>query len=124
MRRQLGLALGLAAMTACIHSGPAPLEPAGAFSFETVVEGQAVGGRIVITEAEGRYGGVIEPNWGPPPATILDVTVADPEITIVATWGAEDVVLYMTFTGDTFTGEWVMGFDGGDLTGARLPAER
>jgi hypothetical protein len=27
----------------------------------------------------------------------------------------------MTFTGDTFTGEWVMGFDGGDLTGERLP---
>lgn len=52
------------------------------------------------------------------------MTVADPEITIVATWGGEDVVLYMTFTGDTFTGEWVMGFDGGDLTGARLPAER
>lgn len=121
MRRQLGLALGLAAMTACIHSGPAPLEPVGEFSFQTVIDGEERSGRIVIEGSPGQYKGLVVPDWGPPPLPILDVTVADPEITVVADLGGEDLFIYMTFTGDTFIGEWVMGFDGGDMTGERLP---
>jgi hypothetical protein len=124
MRRWLGLAVGLAVVTSCsVRSGPAPLEPVGEFSFETVVNGQPADGRIVIEGSSGDYTGQVVPNWGVPAVPIVDVVVEDPNITVVADWGAEDLVIYMTFTGDTYTGEWVMGFDGGDITGARVTAE-
>ena len=124
MRRQLGLLVGLVAVMSCsARSGPVPLEPVGEFSFETVVDGQVADGRIVIEGSAGQYKGLVVPNWGPPPGPIIEVTVADSEMTVVADWGGEDLVIYMTFTGDTYTGSWSMGFDGGDMTGARQMAE-
>ncbi len=99
---------------------PAPLEPAGTYSFDTIYQGQPVTGKIYITGSAGAYGGEVVPNQGPPPTPILSVTVDGQEVTIIADAGGEDLLITMTFEGDNYTGVWSLARDSGELSGARL----
>jgi hypothetical protein len=116
-------------VTACAAKGaveapaptPAPLDPVGVYSFSTIYQGGPMTGRIVIRGAPGSYTGMVEPAGGPPPTQIYSVTVEGQKLLILADAGGEDLMLEMTFTGDRYTGSWMLGFDSGEMTGARVP---
>lgn len=99
---------------------PVDLDPVGTYTFETSFEGQTITRAIVITGSPGAYGGSVEPDVGPPPVPITDVTVNGQEITLAADAGGEELIIVMTFTGKTYTGTWVLGFDSGELRGERV----
>jgi hypothetical protein len=125
MRRLFGVTLALAVTAACAR-GPAPLEPAGTFSFETIVQGAQVTGTIVIDPGavEGQYQGSVRPGWGPPPVPIVEVTVLEREMTVVADWGGEELVIVLVFDedGGACVGSWALGLDFGEMTGERMPS--
>ncbi len=100
---------------------PTPLDPVGSYSFSTVYQGEPTTGRIVIRGAPGNYTGIVEPTSGPPPVEIYAVTVEGQQVRILADAGGEDLMITMTFTGDRYTGSWVLGFDSGELSGSRIP---
>jgi hypothetical protein len=83
-------------------------------------------GKIVVDPgaAEGQFEGVILPDQGPPPMPIIDVTFEEREMTIVGDAGGEELFIVLTFDedGETFTGNWMIGFDGAPVTGQRVPA--
>jgi len=115
------------AAAACAH-GPRPLEPVGAFSFETMYQGQPMTGKIVIDPgaAEGQYEGVVQPDQGAPAVPILEVTVLEREMTIVGDAGGDELYIVLTFDEDgvAFTGSWMIGFEGSPMTGKRMqPAD-
>ncbi len=131
MRRtsSLFLALAVAAGTvACAAKAsvdapppaPAPLDPVGVYSFSTLYQGEPMTGRIVIRGAPGSYTGVVEPTAGAPPVEIYSVTVEGQQVRILADAGGDDLMMTMTFTGDQYTGSWVLGFDSGEMTGTRV----
>jgi hypothetical protein len=128
MRRLLGTTLTLAVAAAACVRGPAPLEPVGTYSFETLYQGQFMTGTIVVDPgaAEGQYQGVVRPDNGPPPVPIIEVTVLEREMTIVGDAGGDELIIVLVFDeeGVTYTGSWVIGFDSGEMTGQRQPAER
>ncbi len=124
----LFLALAVAGgVTACAAKGaveapvPTPLDPVGVYTFSTIYQGGPMTGRIVIRGVPGNYTGMVEPAEGPPPTEIYSVTVEGQELLILADAGGEDLIVKMTFTGDRFIGSWIVGFDSGDMTGARVP---
>ncbi|NIM52270.1 MAG: hypothetical protein GTN62_13355 [Gemmatimonadales bacterium] len=121
----VGAAVGCASGTAgappaTAEPEPEAVDPVGTYSFETTYQGQTVTGRIVITKTGESFGGVLEPDAGPPPVDIYRVTVDGQEMTVIGDAGGEDLVITMTFTGDTYTGSWVLGFDSGELKGERI----
>ncbi|MGD2135179.1 MAG: hypothetical protein PVF27_03420 [Gemmatimonadales bacterium] len=128
LRLSAGLIAAAVLAAGCARGGgeppapvtPPPIDPVGAYSFETTVEGQTVTGRVVIRGEPGNYTGMIEPDMGPPPIEIYSVTVEGQQVTVVGDAGGEDVVITMTFEGDTYTGNWVLGFDSGEISGRRI----
>lgn len=125
----LALIIGVAAGTvACAAKAPvdapppapAPLDPAGVYSFSTIYQGEPMTGRIVIRGVPGSYTGVVEPTAGAPPVEIYSVMVEGQQVRILADAGGEDLMMTMTFTGDQYTGSWVLGFDSGEMTGTRV----
>ncbi len=130
MKRLSAFALATIALTvsACASGGgaaapapePQPLDPVGTYSFESSYQGQAITGQIIIRGTPGNYSGSVEPMEGPPPVEIYSVRVEGQQITVFGDAGGEDLVITMNFTGGTYTGTWVLGFDSGELTGERL----
>jgi hypothetical protein len=120
------LAVALMFGAACSYgtSGgtPAPvsLDPVGTYTFETSFDGQAITGEIIITGSKGAYGGSVEPDVGPPPVPITEVTVSGWEITLTADAGGEVLIIVMTFTGNSYTGSWALGLDSGELKGEKV----
>jgi hypothetical protein len=102
---------------------PAPLEPVGSYTFSSVFEGQPIAGTIVIRATEDGYTGLVDPKNGPPQVPVYAVTVEGQTMTLFGDAGGDDLVITMEFTGDRFTGSWVVGFDGGEISGMRVPAE-
>jgi hypothetical protein len=99
---------------------PQPLDPVGVYSFETAYQGQAVTGRVTIRGEPGSYSGIIEPDAVAPPMDIYSVVVDGQQVTVVADAGYDDLVITMKFTGDSYTGTWVLGVDGGEMKGTRV----
>ena len=131
MRRTAILVLALAGgLAACAAKGgveasapapaAAPLDPVGVYSFSTTYQGGPMTGRIVIRGAPGSYTGTVEPAGGPPPTEIYSVIVEGQELQIVADAGGDDLTIAMKFSGDRFTGSWLLGFDSGEMTGTRV----
>jgi hypothetical protein len=114
----------LAFFAAC--SGPAgepepapPLDIAGTYTLATNIQGSAVQGQIEITGEPGAYGGSVFTEYtGRIP--IASVTVAGSEVTIVLDSPQGPVTVLLGFTGDTFTGEWSSGDDGGTVEGRKI----
>jgi hypothetical protein len=99
------------------------LDPVGVYNFEASFEGQMINGRIVIRGEPGSYTGMVEPTTGPPPVEIYSVSVEGQVMTIFGDAGGEDLVITLTFVGNTYTGTWALGFDSGELSGSRVEQE-
>ncbi len=105
---------------------PAPaqqeaLDPVGTYTFSTTFQGMTVSGRIIIRGEPENYTGMVEPTEGPPPVEIYAVMVEGQKITVYADAGGDDLIMTMEFAGgSSYTGSWMLGFDGGELTGEKV----
>lgn len=99
---------------------PAVLDPVGTFSFSTVFQGDSLHGEIVIRGDSGRYAGMVTPTSGPEPVEIYMARVEGQTLTVFGDAGDDDLIITMQFTGDRYTGSWALGFDTGEMFGARL----
>ena len=98
---------------------PKPMDITGTYEYTTAVNGSTVNGQIVITGTAGAYGGRITSNAFPE-FPITKATVDGKVITIKASSDNGDVDLVLTMNGDAFTGKWVLGESGGELSGKKL----
>ena len=113
----------MAAGDAAAAPEPAPpevLDPAGTYSFATIYQGEPLEGRIVIRGESGRYAGRVTPSRGPEPVEIYTVRVDGQTLTLYGDAGNDALIVTMKFTGDSYTGTWVLGFDGGEMSGSKL----
>lgn len=101
----------------------AALDPVGTFTFSTVFQGDSLTGEIVIRGEPGRYSGMVTPTSGPEPVEIYMARVEGQTLTVFGDAGDEDLIITMQFTGDRYTGSWALGFDTGEIFGARLKPE-
>lgn len=105
--------------TAATAGARAELDPVGTHSFSTTVQGAAVDGQLRITGSRGDWSGVIQTEaTGELP--LSSVAVDGPELRVTAETPDGPVRLRLMFSGDTFTGDWTLGADGGAIRGRRL----
>lgn len=121
MKRILAAALLLVA-AACAPANPTPLalNPVGVFAFTTAVNGSEVTGAVEVTGQPGAYGGRVRTSITPD-MPITGVEVTEQQMVVSGSAPQGPLTIDMTFTGDTFTGTWQLGGDGGDLAGRRTP---
>lgn len=128
MRALAATAAAVVLIAGCASGGaqpmnePAPWTPVGTFEFSTTVQGMGIGGTMEIAGQGDMLTGMIsvDPALGLPPLPMQTVEVAGREVTITADAGGEPVFMVLMFSDDdTFTGEWSMSGDGGDVTGVR-----
>jgi hypothetical protein len=125
MRQHSVLLASAIALVGCARGSsappaPAPLDPVGVYRFETAYQGQTVTGRVTVSGEPGSYSGSVEPDAVAPPMDIYSVVVQGQQMTLVCDAGGDDLVMTLTFSGDDFTGTWVLGMDGGEVKGARV----
>ena len=102
---------------------PAAVDPVGTYNFSTIFQGGPLTGRIVIRGEPGRYTGMLTPASGPGPVTIYSLSVEGQTMTLFGDADGDDLIVTMTFTGDSYTGTWALGFDGGEMSGSRVKPE-
>ena len=140
MTRLLTLAIATLALSACASSGtqssapaptpvatapavvapaPAAFNPAGAYDFTTEVNGAPMKGTLTITGKPGAYGGKMTSDIMPE-LPINSVLVEGQTVKLLADTPQGSVTINITFVGDTFTGNWELGGQGGNLTGKRI----
>lgn len=119
MKRLFAAAL-LLFIAACASAprGPAPLNPAGVFEFETTVDGGPVTGSVEITGQPDTYTGTIRTSVTQD-MPIAGVAVDGNLLVVTADTPDGVLTLRMRFTGDEFTGGWTLAGDGAPLTGRR-----
>ena len=97
------------------------LNPVGAYDFSTVVESSQVTGTIEITRRDdGSYTGRIFSTMFPE-IPITRASVEGNRLLLAASMEGQQIVMELTFTGDTFTGGWSLGDGsmGGAISGKR-----
>lgn len=139
MQRCLTTVVATLALSACASSGtqapapmaapvaaapapppkPAPLNPVGAYEFATEVNGAPMKGNLTITGSAGAYGGKMTSDIMPE-LPITSVSVDGQIVKLLADTPQGTVTITLTFTGDTFAGNWELGGQGGNLTGKRV----
>lgn len=126
------LALLLGACASSQSSAPAPaapvvvqvavapprLDPAGAYEFSTVVNGQATTGTMEMTGTPGAYTGKILTNMFPE-IPIVSAVVEGDAINVKANMPDGELLIHMVFTGRDFKGNWMLGGQTGEFNGKK-----
>lgn len=95
------------------------LDPVGSYTFTTTVQGMAVDGQLRITGSTGAWGGSLYSTaTGELPLSSVEVDGRQLRLTAETPDGT--VYIRMNFQGDTFTGDWSLGAEGGSLQGRRV----
>lgn len=98
---------------------PTEVDPVGTYTFSTTVQGMAVDGQMRIGGSRGSWGGSIYSDvTGEMP--ISRVTVDGQQVVVLADTPDGPVRIRMMFNGESFSGDWVLGADGGTLRGRRI----
>lgn len=122
MRVLLGVTLAVLASAGGVRAqveAPVPVDPAGSYSFETVVDGQPMTGTFEIVKVGDAYAGsVSSDHMGE--MTITAVSVDGQRLILDVLTEDGTVQLYLTFAGNNFSGYWQLGDQSGDLTGRRI----
>ncbi len=126
MSRSTPLLLAAVVLAGCAHRAaeppvPAPLEPAGTYAFASTYQGEPITGIMVIRQTDTGFTGVVEAETGPPPVPVYAVTVEGNTMTVFGDTGGDDLIITLEFAGERFTGSWVVGFEGADISGSKLP---
>lgn len=95
------------------------LDPVGAYSFDTEVNGSAVVGQIEVTQSGGALGGRITSDHFPEFA-ITKVTTEGQTMKVTADTPNGPVNFTMRFAGPEFTGEWALAGQTGKVQGKRV----
>ncbi|HUG42037.1 MAG TPA: hypothetical protein VMM12_16330 [Longimicrobiales bacterium] len=95
------------------------LDPVGTYAFSTTVQGAAVDGQLRITGSRGAWGGSFYSD-ATGELQLSSVRVDGQELRLDADTPDGRVHVRLVFSGDTFTGDWTLGADGGALRGRRL----
>lgn len=90
------------------------INPLGIYDFTTFIQGQAVSGTIRIERMQGRYRGGIM-TTGLSPMSILNVAVDGQWLTIRSNTGTNPLELILAFVGNSFTGEWIIRNEAGEI---------
>lgn len=99
---------------------PEALDPLGTYTFSATYQGMTIPGRINVSGEPENYTGLIEAE-GQPPVEIYSVMVEGQKITVYGDAGGDDLIMTMEFAaGSSFTGTWMLGFDGGEMTGEKI----
>lgn len=97
---------------------PADIDPTGTFSLSTTIQGMAVDGQMRIAGEPGSYDGSFYSDvTGELPFSA--VSVEGDRVTITADTPDGAIEIRLLFDGDTITGEWSGGNDGGAVRGRR-----
>ena len=80
------------------------LDPVGIYDFTTDVEGQTIAGTITITGSPGAYSGSVTSDMGT--ISLRNIVVDGMDLTFVGDSPDFTVAFALTFSGDSFTGEW------------------
>lgn len=99
---------------------PAGIDPVGTYEFSTVVQGEAVTGRIDITGTPGAYTGRIVTGTFPEIPVISANVASDNILDVKASMPDGELVIHMVFTGSEFKGNWSVMNDSGDIHGRKL----
>jgi hypothetical protein len=95
------------------------LDPVGVYDFSTEVEGQTLTGTLTITGSPGAYSGSMSTDMmGTFPLRSFSVDGMD--LMFMADLPDATVSFFLTFEGDSFTGEW----DAGGMTGFMSGSKR
>jgi hypothetical protein len=109
---------GCAGPTGEPDPAPAP-EITGTYTLSTTIQGSPVEGRMRITGEPGDYGGYVYTDFtGELPISRVEVDGTAASLTVETPDGPASVRL--DFAGDSFTGEWAAGGDGGTIRGRRV----
>lgn len=122
MKKSIFRVVAVLVLAGCASTGapePAVMDMAGSYTFTTTVQGMGVNGQMRITGTPGSYKGAAYTDvTGEIP--ISSVEVEGSRATIVAETPDGPVEIRMVFAGDTFTGSWALGGDGGSIQGRRV----
>ena len=129
VRKTLFLLMTALLVAGCAASpGPEPaapsaaqlaLDPVGTYNFTTTVQGMSVTGQAVIGGTRGSWtGSLYSDATGELP--IRSVSVSGNQITMLADSPDGTVQIRMLMDGETFTGDWSLGAEGGTLRGRRV----
>ena len=96
------------------------LDPLGTYTFSATYQGMTIPGQVIVRGEPENYTGMIEAE-GQPPVEIYSVMVEGQKITVYGDAGGDDLIMTMEFAGgSSFTGTWMLGFDGGEMTGEKI----
>lgn len=100
-------------------SGPVDIDPVGSFTLNTVIQGTPVDGQMRIRGEPGSYTGAAYTNMTGE-LTFSSVSVDGNQVFLTAETPDGPVDIQIIFDGDTFTGTWSLGADGGAVSGRRV----
>lgn len=123
MRTKLGV-LSVLFLAACASAGrsdagPVDVDPVGAYTLTTMIQGTPVSGQMRIAGEPGAYTGAVYTSFtGELP--IRSVSVDGSRVLITASTPDGPVDVQVTFDGDAFSGTWMLGADTGTIEGRRV----
>lgn len=124
MRASTGV-LSVAFLAACASTGgqvasePADVDPVGSYTLTTVIQGTPVDGQMRIRGEPGSYTGAAYTAMTGE-LTFSSVSVDGNQIYLTAETPDGTVDIQIMLDGDTFTGTWTLGADGGAVSGRRV----
>ncbi len=99
---------------------PAALDPVGAFSAATEVNGAPISGKLTIVKTATGYGGRFVSDAFPE-MPVSKVIVNGQTLTVDLETPNGTASVTMVFTGSDYTGQWDLGGQSGSMKGKRLP---
>lgn len=121
MRNLFALFAAAALVAGCATAEPEPRAPelAGVYTFSTMVQGMPVDGQMRITGEPGAYGGSLYSQFTGE-LVFTSVTQTGNAVTLLAETPDGPVEIQVVMEGQTFTGDWAMGQQGGSIQGQKV----
>lgn len=122
MKKMFSFALMTLVLSGCATMGSeAAVETdlAGMYTLTTMIQGMSVNGQMRITGEPGAYDGAIYTDFtGELPMS--SVNADGNHATIIVESPDGPVEIQLTFEGESFTGEWALGGETGNVRGRRV----
>jgi hypothetical protein len=121
VKKLLALVAVSAFLVGCASAPPEPQAPdlAGVYSFTTTVQGMPIDGQMRITGEPGAYAGSLYSQFTGE-LQFTSVTQSGDAVTLTTETPDGPVEINIVLSGETFTGDWSMGMEGGTLNGRKI----
>ena len=115
----VGLLAACASAGSQADEGPTDVDPVGSYTLTTNIQGTPVNGQMRIRGEPGSYTGAVYTDFTGE-LTISSITVQGDVVFLTANTPDGPADIRITFDGDTFTGSWTLGAEGGSIQGRRV----